>query len=277
MLIDTQNIPFASQVLEVCFESHEDKLCVCRAIAAIKDVDMTADDVALSFDFLLGHSKWREKGLSANNIQKWCEDNGRPFYVIFKDEGKWHMKQSHQENARGRSIAFAAVESHCYMYRDAHLVSRMVREGGLEEQFGSKAVYNLQCDVEPMIRATYERAEKKIPEVREWEEWSGAIRPGWFYASDLKAVRGELCRNGRNPKVSYSSYSESGYSQLTIACIEQLDGEKGNCCIREMTAEREKIQAWLDSIYKGCGGWERDFQISHSRCSNACVALRGAL
>ena len=143
----------------------------------------------MSFDMLLGDNKWRDKGLSANDVQRWCEDNRRPFYVIFKFEGKWQIHHSLQENPEGRSIAFAAVESHCYMYKDAHLISNMVQDGGLEEQFGSQAVYNLQCDVEPVIRGVHDSSENKTPEVRDWEEWDGWIRPGWFFAEDLKAVR----------------------------------------------------------------------------------------
>ena len=61
-----------------------------------------------------------------------------------------------------------------------HIVARLVTEGGLEEQFGHQAVYNLQCDVEPIIRGVYDKADNKTPEVRNWEEWDGNIRPGLF-------------------------------------------------------------------------------------------------
>ena len=56
------------------------------------------------------------------------------------------------------------------MYKDAHIVARLVTEGGLEEQFGHQAVYNLQCDVEPIIRGVYDKADNKTPEVKEWDE-----------------------------------------------------------------------------------------------------------
>ena len=63
MLVDIQSIPFASQVLEVCFETHDDKLCVCRAIAALRlleakgglDSYSLVEEAAMSFDMLLGH------------------------------------------------------------------------------------------------------------------------------------------------------------------------------------------------------------------------------
>jgi hypothetical protein len=199
---------------------------------------MTVEDVALSFDYLLGHRKWRAKGLSSNQIQQWCEDNKRPFYVIYKDDRTWKVKESLQEDPRGRSIAFAAVESHCFMYKDAHILARLVKEGGLEDQFGHQAVFNLQCDVEPIIRGLYEKATKKTPEVRDWEEWDSVIRPGFFLPPT---------------KVSCSSYAESGYSQLTIECIELLDKASGTCVIKEIPKEREKIQAWLDAIYETTG------------------------
>jgi hypothetical protein len=139
------------------------------------------------------------------------------------------------------------------MYKDAHILARLVKDGGLEDQFGHQAVFNLQCDVEPIIRGMYEKATKKTPEVRDWEEWDGKIRPGFFFATDLAYVRGELLRNGRSPKVSCSSYADSGYSQLTLECILQLDKTVGFCQIREIPKEREKIQAWLDCIYETTG------------------------
>ena len=49
------------------------------------------------------------------------------------------------------------------MYKDAHILARLVKEGGLEDQFGHQAVFNLQCDVEPIIRGLYEKATKKTP------------------------------------------------------------------------------------------------------------------
>jgi hypothetical protein len=99
----------------------------------------------------------------------------------------------------------------------------------------------------------YEKATKKTPEVRDWEEWDGVIRPGFFFAHDLALVRGELCRKGRSPKVSCSSYADSGYSQLAIECIELLDKATGTCVIREIPKDKEKIQAWLDAIYDAKG------------------------
>ena len=96
------------------------------------------------------------------------------------------------------------------MYRDAHILARLVREGGLEEQFGTQAVYNLQCDVEPVIRGAYEKTENQTPEVREWESWNGVIRPGWFFASDLYTVRGELV-------IRLSSHTQATPSPATVS------------------------------------------------------------
>jgi len=92
-----------------------------------------------------------------------------------------------------------------------------------------------------------------VPDVRTWELWAGEIshnageiRPGYFYVHyELSEVRTELCKRGRSPKVSWNGEK---YSQITIECVEALDGQTGTCVIKKLPPEMDKIQAWLDRL-----------------------------
>ena len=138
------------------------------------------------------------------------------------------MKHVQTQDRRGRSIAFAAVGKHAYFYKDAHILASMVDS---DTDFPEVPEASLSSETEPIIAADFEA--NNAPEVKEWLEWDGEIRPGPFYTDSLNEVRGILCSKGRSPKVSYTMSKDKGeeYSQLTIVCCEPLDGAKGTCVL----------------------------------------------
>ena len=252
-LIDT-SIPYVDQVLEVSFERHDDHMCVCRGVAAI--TKMTVEEVAQSFDFLLGNTRWRQVGLTPIQVEGWCMDSRRPYYCVFKNpHGRWQVKSSTHADPQGRSIAFCAHENHCYMYRDAHSIARMVDEEPLDQPITHSL--RLDLDVEPIIQADNEDQVNTSPEVKEWTPWDGEIRPGNYYSDNLQLVRQELLQKGRAHQVVYNRFKKEAndnvFSLLSLKCIEQVDGAKGTCYVRHLNKEHQKIQRWLDCIRESTG------------------------
>ena len=133
----------------------------------------------------------------------------------------------------------------------------MIDEDGFDEPATQGTEFRLEVDAEPMIQADYEHEEKKTPEVKDWLEWDGNIRPGNFYANNLQLVRQEFLQKGRSPKVVYNRYTknsnENVFSMLMYTCIEQLDETRGDCYIRHLDKNHEKIKRWLDCIHELTG------------------------
>ena len=187
-LLETGNIPYVDEVLEVCLRRYEDALCVPRALAEL--LKMSPDLVIESFDYLLGYKRWRDVGITPEQLEAWCKDQQRSSYMIFQYNGRWDVRHSiAAEAGKRRCVAWCSYKGHCYMYRDAHILARIVNEDGLPHTERHDPMM-LASDVEPRIMATSIRS--KAPEIKDWKPWEGVIKPGYFFAGDLREVRGEL-------------------------------------------------------------------------------------
>ena len=190
VLVNTSEIPFINQVLPESLEYHNDNLCVPRGIAAllkmenqyIKDLEMTTDKVAFSFDYLLGHKRWRKVGIPATDIERWCKDCGRAYYCIYKHGTRWRVKHVQTETRMGRSIAFAVDGPHAFFYKYAHILGNMV-DSDTDVLETTQVSVGPEAPNDPIIQADFEV--NNAPEVKEWLEWDGEIRPGYFYADTL--------------------------------------------------------------------------------------------
>ena len=248
-LLDS-SIPYQGMIFDVCLQAFDDKFCVPRALAEISDINMTLDEICLSFDAMLNHTRWRNMGLTPRQLEQWCLESGRPVFIIFRTLRGWTTRGCQPEEQLGKSIAFCAHDSHCFMYRDAHVLAKMAKEDNLPEET------HLVWDVKPIIQGEFI---SKAPEFALWERWSGTIKPGNFYTGDLKVVREQLCNMGRSPLVSMRD--RGAYSRLVIECVESLDSTKGKCCIQEIRAPQgmdvddfvSKVGEWLKNIYEMTG------------------------
>jgi uncharacterized membrane protein len=254
-LLETGNIPYVDQVLEVCLRRYEDALCVPRALAEL--LKMSPDLVIESFDYLLGYKRWRAVGITPDQLEAWCKDQQRSSYMIFQYNGRWDVRHSiAAEAGKRRCVAWCSYNGHCYMYRDAHILARLVSEDGLPHTERHDPLL-LASDVEPRIMATSIRT--KAPEINQWQTWEGVIKPGYFFSEDLREVRGELCRQGRASRVTYQTVGQDDrpcqYGQLTVTCVEALDGAKGLCHIKTKHDDRHvfHINNWLENIYLATG------------------------
>ena len=75
-----------NQVIPESLEKHDDHLCVPRGMAAL--LKRTLEDMCSSFDYLMGSAKWRNVGLSAADIKRWCLGNSYPFFVVLRHGGR---------------------------------------------------------------------------------------------------------------------------------------------------------------------------------------------
>ena len=248
MLIDS-SIPYPNMIFDVCLQRFDDKMCVCRALKEISDVNMSVEEIAMSFDGLLNHRRWRARGLTPNEVERWCRDTDRPFFVIYRAQGGWTTRSWKPANPLAKSIAFCAHDSHLFLYKDAHLLAKRVSEANEESPIRNE--FNLKADVLPKIRADFKSTS---PEFADWQPWNGEIKAGHFYTDSLTEARIALLQKGRSPSVSTL---EGELTKLRIQCMEAIDGCKGDCVIQEMRTYMEtdvttyttKIQAWLQAIY----------------------------
>ena len=98
---DTSSIPFPHQVLEVCFELYNDKLCTPRALSILLKQPM--QQLADSFDYCFDKG-WRKEGLTSDQLTEWCRLEGRNAYCIVRGPGgRWEVEQltSHENKERG--------------------------------------------------------------------------------------------------------------------------------------------------------------------------------
>jgi hypothetical protein len=204
VLHNTSIIPHVQSVLPVCFEEHDDRLCVPRALGVLLEVPM--EQIAANFDYTFGRA-WKKLGLTSNQLFEWCRLEGRnAFCTHMGNAGRWKVISQKSEENTERAVSWATVEGHIYMYKDAHLLASDANQG-----FAESTSSKVQFEAEPRIKADFTKeSNKQVPDVRTWELWAGEIshnageiRPGYFYVHyDLSEARTELCMKGRSPEVS---------------------------------------------------------------------------
>ena len=112
------HLPLHEHIIEEAFEMHDDMLCIPRQLAIL--LQKSLEEIADSFDELLGTSEWRTEGICAEELKDWCALRGHPF--MFISGGKLiHLHEP--PTKRGRCLAAVAYDSHIYFYRSARVLS----------------------------------------------------------------------------------------------------------------------------------------------------------
>ena len=198
------HLPYPDQICDEAWEVKPDKLCVIRQMAALLKLD--EEDLINEFDRLL-QRPWQHEGLTPNDVRAYCEEHSLSYFCV---RGRRLMDIYKPAEAK-RALAFVTYGGHAYFYKSARCVSemRLWSEGGKEK-----------------VRT---EAKSSTKPVSEWREWAGEVTPGTFHCSDLRKVRVELLRSGRNPKVRLRGLHD--INSLTHECTERNEGAKGACTV----------------------------------------------
>ena len=214
------HLPLHEHIIEEAFEMHDDKLCVPRQLAVL--LQKSLEEIADSFDELLGTSEWRTEGICAEELKDWCALRGHP--LMFISGGKLiHLHEP--PTKRGRCLAAVAYDSHIYFYRSARVLSGW--------RVSIEPTKNQRARLQQEIRSTN-------PHFDEWKYWSGVVEAGHFFTTDLTFTRRQLLEAGINPKVILRGSSEIGGLSIPVG--------RNTCMIRENIQDADRIRIWLSNL-----------------------------
>ena len=182
-------LPFPEQILPEAFEEHEDKLCVCRQLAAL--LNRPLPQIVDTFTALKWGEDWKQVGLTAEDLQAFCVSEGHPFF--FLSSGRLLLTYEPPEK-RGRAVACAQFDGHCYMYRSARSLASWTASDTVKHE-RSKLQQEVKCS---------------LPPFSEWQMWEERPSAGTFWCHDLVAVRAWFLCSRRNPRVSLRNLAEVG-------------------------------------------------------------------
>ena len=221
-------LPYPEQIPPEAFEEHDDKLCVCRQLAALLKRPMQA--IVDTFVAIKEGDDWMQRGLSAEDLRTFCISEGHPFF--FASSSRLLLTYE-PEQKLGKAIACTLHDGHAYIYRSARcLASWHVRE-------------SVNTDHSKLRQ----EAKSALPPLSAWESWDELPRQGHFWCEDLAEVRQWFLCSGRNPRVTLKSVVD--ISSLTYVCTQRKDGAEGTCKIRQLPAEAGSIQRWLARLPLG--------------------------
>ena len=210
------------EILALAFERRGDKLCAARQLAEL--LRLLLEEVLSDFDTICDRG-WQERGITPEEIRKFCVWRGAPMLFVNCQE---QLLDSYQPAVKeARAVAFTAWEGHAFFYKNARV---------------------FQCDDAERLRPRFrsERRESAAPEFGNWREWDGELRAGHFCARDLLAARGALLAAGHCPKVAMRSLCE--WRSL------RLRAGEADCVICELPEDAEALQAWMERFgLKYCG------------------------
>ena len=234
-------IPCADMVLAEAWQERGDRLCVPRQLGVL--LKQPAEDVAADFDRLLQSEAWRASGLSPADLRAYAKHNGHPLYVIAPGLGL--IDSFEPSERRGRPLALCCFDGHAYFYRSAQAVQGWRGAPRPEAPTAEAAPA-------PTTARLSKELKHATPPFAQWLPWAEAVKPGHFWTDDLAAARRALLVAGRNPKITIRGLG--ALSSLRLRCVASLDGDKGECVIRERPPEAEAIQAWTGALnVEWCG------------------------
>ena len=133
-------LPYSDQVLEEAFEEHGDFLCVPRQLGILLGRSLT--EMCGSFDDLLGSKLWREDGICAKTLKKWCALRGHPMFFV----SSGRLILMHEPPVKkGRALAGVAHNGHFYMFKSA----RSVANWHLRDAPTDKVMLQQECRSSP--------------------------------------------------------------------------------------------------------------------------------
>ena len=200
-------LPFPDQVLPIDFESHDDRLCVPRQLAEL--LGQKLEQMCESFDELMCGDGWREIGISANDLRRWCVQRGHPF--LFVNSHKLISVYSPPVK-HGRAIACCSFDDHAYIYKTARVFSS----------------WRIQDEKKKCERSMFQHDSISTqPNIDDWKQWDGKVVQGHFWTDNLEHTRRQLLEKGYNCKVILRGSSEIGGLSLPVG--------RGTCYQREYT------------------------------------------
>ena len=155
------------------------------------------EEVCECFDNICEDPRWRQKGVSPEEVIKFCVFHSAPcFYYA----GGRIQASYEPPNKIQRAVAFTSWESHAFFYSSARPITALK---------GTR----------PEVVATDTKT--SLPLYETWQEWTGQYKPGHFVADDLMQVRREMLESGRNLRISLRNLAQ--YSQVTYQCTKKKD------------------------------------------------------
>ena len=152
-------LPFGDQILPDAFEVHDDKLCVCRQLAALLQKSLA--QIVETFTPLKWGDEWKQHGLTAEDIKAYCVSEGHPYF--FMSSGLLLLTYEPPEK-RGRAIACALYDGHCYMYKSARCLAN----------------WSVKDTVEHERSKLRQEFKSSLPPFSEWKCWDEQPREGTF-------------------------------------------------------------------------------------------------
>jgi hypothetical protein len=98
-------VPYADQVLDAAWETHDDKLCVIRQLAVL--LEQREEDLCDEFDRLL-QREWRHEGLDTDDVLLYCKEHALPYYCLHAGRIRAWMPLA----PAGKAVAFCAFGGH---------------------------------------------------------------------------------------------------------------------------------------------------------------------
>ena len=144
---------------------------------------------------------------------------------MFISGGKLIIHLHQPTPKRGRCLAAVAYDGHIYFYRSARVLAGW--------HVSIEPTKNQRVVMQHEFRSSN-------PPFDEWKFWSGVVRAGHFFTSDLTFTRRQLLEQGINPKVILRGSSEIGGLSIPVG--------KNSCVIREYIQDAERIQQWISNL-----------------------------
>ena len=214
------HLPYHELILPEAFEELDDHLCVPRQLAIL--MKQRLEEVCECFDNICEDPEWRQKGVSPEEVIKFCVFHSAPCFYL---AGGRIVASYEPPNKENRAVAFTSFETHAFFYSNARPIAAMK---GTRPEVVAKAT------------------KTSLPLYETWQEWAHEYKPGYFVADDLMKVRREMLESGRNPKVSLRNLA--AYSQVSYMCTRKKDNEQGACVVRERPEDHEAIIDWLSRL-----------------------------
>jgi len=258
LLSCAESLPFpAEKFCDEAFETHPDKLCVPRQIAVLTGLSLEV--VCSRFDDVLECTEWRCNGISANQIQQYCNAHGHVFYHVV--DGRL-LPVFQPESVSGRPLCMVSHDGHAYFLKDARTVCQWRPCLAEESDQEATLIWN-----EPRPDTS--------PPTSEWLPWNGVPAPGHYFAECLEDVRAQLLRSNRSPKVMLSNLHS--ISSLRYQCLKRVDGCSGLCVIRETPGNLGLIAHWIARLKAAAPTALRDFEWRGQRLPALACSVFNAL
>jgi hypothetical protein len=204
-------VPCYYDLCETALQVYDDNYCCPRQLGEL--LNEPWERIADEFDLILGGSGWRSVGITAKEMQAFCEKRGYGCVVFFQNKVLLKTKGEGK-----RTITFSVEGSHCYVYRNARRM--LEKTGGASKK--------------TILKRSYKQ---KPPPVGEFTR----VEEGLFWAHDLHALRIQLLEEGWPLRVGLTSPHD--YRSLKVHM-----GKDKWCEIVAQPVENEELGSYVQRL-----------------------------